>query len=133
MSILISKAREWLGTSWQHNQRKKGIGVDCVNFLTEVAKESGYQLKPIPKEYGRTPITDGIRTYLNENLEYKNSRDIESEDILLFKFAGYNNHVAIATSINTMIHASLPHKRVIENSIDELWLRMLTGIWRLKK
>ncbi|HET8688175.1 MAG TPA: NlpC/P60 family protein, partial [Methanosarcina sp.] len=111
-------AREWLGTPWRHNCQVKGVGVDCINFLEAVAKESGYDIPPIPSHYGRTAIDDGIREYLNQY--FIPSHTITTGTILLFQFGGYNNHVAIATSETTMIHASFRHKKVVEHPIDGL-------------
>lgn len=128
-SKLIEVARTWIDTPWMHHQRVKGIGVDCVGFLFAVAQESGYDLPPMPKNYNRTAISDDIRNYLNNNLL---PTDVLDEGtILLFQYAGYNNHVGIATSKESVIHASSSHKRVVEHPLDGVWLRTLKGMWIL--
>lgn len=128
---LTTSARDWINTPWRHNTCKKGLGVDCVNFLFAVAKESGYKLPPLPSNYSRVTVNDEILTYLNTNLQKVST--IERDTVLLFQFAGYNNHVAIATSTNTMIHASQSHRKVLEHPIDGIWLRMLKGKFKLEE
>ena len=127
MSRVIEVARSWLGTTWMHGQRVKGIGVDCVGFLFAVASECGYDLPPLPSNYERIALKDSIREYLNTNLiAYP---DIVSEAVLLFQYSGFNNHVAIATSTNSIIHASYTHQKVVEHPLDGVWLRTLKGVW----
>jgi len=128
---LVISAREWLGTKWMHNQCKKGLGVDCVNFLYAVGVDAGLKLSPIPERYNRVARGDDIADYLSRHFEKKDDLTIEEGNILLFKFSGYNNHVAIATSSATMIHASANHKKVVEHSIDGKWQRILKGVWEV--
>lgn len=129
MRDLVTVAREWTGTPWMHGQRTKLIGVDCVGFLFAVAEDCGYHLPQMPNNYTRTALNDEIRQYLDLNL--KPSHDIKRNAILLFQYAGYNNHVAIATSEHSIIHASYSHKKVVEHPLDGIWLRTLKGIWTL--
>lgn len=129
---LVNSAREWLNTKWHHNQCVKNVGVDCINFLYASGIEAGLTLSPIPEVYGRIAYSDGIKSYLNQHFHLKQYNEIELGDILLFQFSGYNNHVAIATSFNTMIHASASHEKVVEHSIDGIWRRMLKGVWMIK-
>lgn len=37
---VIKEARTWLNTPFAHQQRIKGVGVDCANFLAELARAS---------------------------------------------------------------------------------------------
>jgi hypothetical protein len=132
MSKLIKVARTWLDTPWQHNQKVKGLGVDCVNFLIAVAFESGLNIEPIPLSYGRTAIDNQIERYLERNFIKKPDLAIEENNILLYQFSGYNNHVAIATSPTTIIHANSKEGRVVEHSIDGVWKRCLKSVWMIQ-
>jgi hypothetical protein len=132
MSDIKSVARTWLGTPWQHNQKVKGLGVDCVNFLIEVAKESGLKIEKIPLSYGRTAIDNQIERYLERNFIKKSDLSIEENNILLYRFSGYNNHVAIATSSTTIIHANSKVGKVVEHSIDGVWKRCLESVSVIK-
>ena len=129
MQNLIDSARTWINTPWQHNQRIKGIGVDCVNFLSAIAHESGLNIEEIPESYGRTAIDNQIEEYLKRNFTLKNSLEIEENNIILYTFSGYKNHVALATSPTTIIHANSRVGKVVEHQIDGIWLKFIASIW----
>ena len=132
MIDLVTIARTWLGTPWAHNQNVKGIGVDCVNFLSEVAKESGITIEDIPKSYGKISVDNQIKLYLDRNFQYKNNLEIKANNIILYAFSGYNNHVAVATSGTTIIHENSKVGKVVEHQIDGIWLKFIKGVWELK-
>lgn len=146
---LIEVARTWLNTPWKHNGKVKGVEVDCVNFLLESGKEAGLKLPDLPDQYGRVAIADDITKYLEENLEkkhidiepyiksnavFKDSGIIEAGNVILYKLVGYNTHVAIATSSNTIIHACnyKRYNKVIEHPIDGVWRNRINSIWIIK-
>lgn len=125
---LIQIARSWLGTKWMHNQCKKGLGVDCVNFIWAVAKEAGLEGSDLPLRYSRIAKYNDIEHYLDELFPQTNI--IRPSNILLFKMNGFNNHVAYATD-KGMIHASLSWGKVVEHSIDGYWQRFLVKQWKV--
>jgi cell wall-associated NlpC family hydrolase len=129
---LIEVARSWLNTPWQHNQKTKGIGVDCVNFLNAIANESGVIIEEIPEHYGRVATDNNIEEYLERNFKKKPTKDIEKNNIILYAFSGYKNHVALATSNNTIIHANSRVGKVVEHNIDGVWLRCINSVWVIK-
>src|SRR5262245_4461171 len=57
MNKIVEEARTWKGTRFQHQGRIKGVGVDCVGFIAEVAKAVGIDVK-IPRDY--RPHEDGL-------------------------------------------------------------------------
>ena len=128
---LVTLARGWIGTPWRHAQRKKGYGVDCINFLWDVAQGIGSNLPPIPEKYSRTSYHNEIEIYLDKYLVRTEVKLIEKGSILMFQFSGYNTHVAIASSNHSMIHACRRHKRVLEHEIDGKWKRTLIGAWEV--
>jgi cell wall-associated NlpC family hydrolase len=128
---LIKVARSWLGTAWKHNQAKKGLGVDCVNFVCEVLKESGFEgeIDQLPTRYARVATYNEIEKYIDARAEVIYS--VRPSAILLFNVSGYNNHLAFATSRNTMIHACITSQAVVEHNIDGVWRRQLTKMWKV--
>lgn len=125
---LIAIARSWIDTPWMHNQCKKGLGVDCVNFIWAVAKEAGLQGSELPLRYSRIAKYNEIESYL-DGLFCQTDIIIPS-NILLFKVSGFNNHVAYATE-KGMIHASMSWGKVVEHSIDGYWSRNLIKQWKV--
>jgi cell wall-associated NlpC family hydrolase len=134
----IKIARSWLGTKWQHDQQIKGVGVDCVNFLTAVAIEYGCDLPPIPKNYERVSRNNEIIDYIADNFNCIYKKGIQTKiemkttDIAVFNISGYSTHVAIITEPYKIIHADNRVGRVIEHNLDGVWLRKLESIWRFK-
>jgi cell wall-associated NlpC family hydrolase len=125
---IITEARTWKGTIWHHNQRCKGAGVDCAQFIGAVASAVGIDLGDLPRRYSRQANDD---TLLRE-VEKRATKieEIEPGAILVFKYAGFPHHLAIATSPTTMIHSSLSHGKVVEHSIEPSHLRILIGVYR---
>jgi hypothetical protein len=129
MLDIIKISREWLNTPWQHNQKIKHIGVDCVNFLEAIAEESNLKIEKIPKIYGKTATNNEIELFLNRNFKKKITIDIEPTNIILYSFSGYNNHVALATSSITIIHANSKVGKVVEHQIDGIWRKHIKSVY----
>ena len=131
---IINVARSWLYTPWKHNQKIKGVGVDCVNFLVAIAEEVKYPIEPIPENYARLPKTLEIKEYLDNNFIARPKEDwcdLEATNILLLEIDGRLCHVAMATSPTTMIHANQRLGRVAEHAIDGIWSNKIRGVYRL--
>lgn len=128
---LVKQARTWLNTPWRHQRAEKHRGVDCINFLWQVAYDSGLVLPQIPERYSRMAMKDEIKIYLDKNLTPVQKTDIQTGRVLLFHFAGFNTHVGIATSNSRFIHASQAHKKVVEHELDSIWLRTHKGTWEV--
>ena len=133
--VIIDNARTWIGTPWRHNQQKKGVGVDCVRFLEAVARESGIVIPALPENYNRIAQNNAMKRYLIQHFERVPHSERRMADVLLFQPNGLNNHIGIATSATTVIHASQRDQKVVEHNLDGIWLKMLKngGTWRLKK
>ena len=56
--------------------------------------------------------------------------DIQAGDVLVFRYDKQPQHVALASSPETMIHSFAPAGKVVETSIGDYWKRRLTGIYR---
>lgn len=56
--------------------------------------------------------------------------DIQAGDVLLFRYDQQPQHVALATSVETMIHSFAPAGQVVETSIGAYWYRRLVGVYR---
>lgn len=125
---LIAIARSWLGTKWMHNQCKKGLGVDCVNFIWAVAQECELKGSDLPLRYSRISRYNEIEKYLDGCFEKIDT--FRSTNILLFKMNGFNTHLAYGTDIG-MIHASVAWGKVVEHPIDGIWKRCLVNQWKV--
>lgn len=126
---IIAEAKTWLGTPWHLNQRSKGLGVDCIRFITETLSTCGLEVGKIKNYYGK-PKGNQLIEFLNRLQGTEVTDDITPGCLLVFDISGIPWHCALATSDNTMIHATVP-SGVIETSIGN-WIEKLVVIYKLK-
>lgn len=135
--LFLEKAKEYLGTPFHHQGRLKGTGVDCAGLLVCAAKEAGYKNVPDIKGYKRSPDGETLQRILDNYLDPIGG--VENAclgDIVLFQFHGSRpQHLGIISNIAPfrIIHAySIPQK-VIEHTLDTMWLNRVAGLYRLRK
>lgn len=129
---IVTLARGWLGTPYQHQGALKGVGCDCLGLLRGVWHELYGTLPDIPpyspdwKETGGEPLLDAAHHYLAPVAQ----RAFRGGDVLVFRWkTGYAaKHCGIATSGNTMIHAH-DGACVSEVVIGETWKRKVVGVF----
>jgi Cell wall-associated hydrolases (invasion-associated proteins) len=135
---LVDAARSWRGTRFQHQGNIKGLGVDCCNFVSEVAREAGVVGLEIPKNY--RPHEDGtiMLRLLNEHMELVD--EMQPGDVLALcdealREPDIPRHLAFVTELRPqttiIIHAS--QSGVKEHRMNSAWLRRVHSIWRLRQ
>lgn len=125
---MIAAARSCLGTPFHHQGRAPKAGLDCIGLIIVASQAAGIAVHD-RTDYGRRP--DG--TSLVEALMAHGGvpvEDISAGDILLFRYDGQPQHVALATSQETMIHSFAPAGEVVETLIGTYWRRRLVGVYR---
>lgn len=136
-SVLVTEARTWLNTKFQHQGRIKGLGVDCVGFISEVAKAAGIDVA-IPHDY--RPHEDGLRMLglLKNHMELVDAA--QPGDVIALIDSSLTHpeiprHLAFVTNVTPkttfIIHAS-ENGRVSEHRMDAHWNKRIHSIWRLK-
>lgn len=125
---MIAAARACLGTPFHHQGRKPGAGLDCIGLVVVALRAVDFdvcdQLDYSPRPDG-TKLVDALGAH-GAHL----AGDIKAGDVLLFRFDGRPQHVALATSATAMIHSFAPAGRVVETDIGAYWRRRLLGIYR---
>ena len=129
-SEFIQEARTWLGTPWQHHQKCKGVGVDCVMFLVACGEAFGIPYG-ITENYYRTPVGDSLLRELDKNFNRISFNEVKPGDILVFKavIKGNPTHVAFYTGNNRIIHADMRSKKVTECNLG-FWKRLHVATFR---
>ena len=125
---MITAARKCIGTPFHHQGRKPGVGLDCIGLIVIALQAAGMTVND-RTDYGRRP--DG--TSLAAALTAHGATPVDSisaGDILLFRYDGQPQHVALATGEDTMIHSFAPAREVVETSIGTYWRRRLVGVYR---
>ncbi len=124
--IIISAARACLGTPFIHQGRVPGVGLDCAGLIVIAARAAGITLHT-PHAYAYPAAGDQVVDYLGRQLAPASC--VIAGTVLLFRLGGQPQHLALATSDSTMIHAYAPAGRVVETTIGTAWLGRLIGIY----
>jgi cell wall-associated NlpC family hydrolase len=134
---IVHAAKLWLGTPFHLQGRVRNIGCDCLGLLMGIAKELNI------KTTDGTPLVNFDRSdyhiihdgkILEDQLDklLEQTDQIEEGSLLLLEYDKNPQHLAIASSENSMIHAHIKHRKVVEHSID-VWIRnKIKKIYKLK-
>lgn len=137
--IAVDEARKWIGTPYEHAGRMLGVGVDCVGVIVGVAKSLG-----IVEEGYRTPFyepfNDGslIGEIFPRYASEIAAEQIQPGDVVVMEFLKLPQHTAIVGDAEyglrslSIIHAYYPMRQVIEQPLDEKWLRRIVQAWRVQ-
>jgi cell wall-associated NlpC family hydrolase len=130
---IVSTARTYLDTPFQHQGRRRGVGVDCAGLVTCVAYDLGMRDVRIAG-YSQQPDEGEFRATLREHMDVIQYSDVAPGDVLTFRFSA-EQHVAIVTKIDPIwiIHSFGMAKRVIEQPLDAAWLARLRGCYRFRE
>lgn len=134
---IVAKAREYIGTPYEHQKRIKGIAIDCAGVPVGVAVELGLVIEDYTS-YAREPNPPLMRSYLDRNLVRVNKSDMQIGDVAWIKYTKSPQHLAIIGNHPnggfTLIHAdSLLLSKVIEHSLDKTWLDRIVAVWRYRE
>jgi len=127
---IIAEARTWLGTSYQHQGRLKGIAADCAGPIVCIPRALGilpptFDINGYPRE-GDWPR---MKRYLDAHLDRVLPAVPRGGDVLWLRPTVYPRHLAIYTFEGTIIHAIDVTRGVCEHSLDERWRRAIAGVW----
>ncbi len=129
-NTLIDIGRTWLGVPFRHQGRSR-LGVDCGGYLECIAIDAGLNITR-SKTYSRSPDPQLIEEALLANCIKVPISDMQPGDILWFSFAGEPRHVGLATDIG-VLHAWAKPGKVVEHRLDEVWLKRLKAVYRIKE
>lgn len=145
---VVEQARTWLGTPWQHQGRRKGLGVDCAGLIIGVAAELGLSPRGAPGTRfdmtGYAAIPDGImlRQVCHETLDPgPPRRSSEPGVVLLLRMVRSPQHLAIVAGGEdkfTMIHSYANAKRsglrragwCVEHVLAPVWRQRIIATYR---
>ena len=128
---MIAAARGCLSTPFHHQGRTPQIGLDCIGLVIVALRASGMAIND-RTDYGRRPNGQSLENALVAH-SAERVDSITAGDILLFRYDGQPQHVALATSVTTMIHSFAPARKVVETNIGDYWQRRLVGIYRFEE
>lgn len=127
----VSAARACLNTLFHHQGRIPGIGLDCIGLVIVALRATGMHIQD-RTDYGRRPDGKSLAAALTAHGATPVDA-IAAGDVLLFRYDGQPQHVALATSADSMIHSFAPAGKVVETMIGDYWRRRLVGVYRFEE
>lgn len=131
---LIDAARALVGTRYRHQGREAASGVDCIGFVGLAMRNAGGDLATA---FGG----DVVNYSRNANPQFFNivARHATRIDapvpggLVLFKWKGpqWPQHGALYTERNSIIHALLIRRQVVEHGYVGKWCELAHSFWKL--
>lgn len=127
---IIASARELLGMPFRHQGRAPTGKTDCAGVICHVAEAHGLPYAD-QSGYPRLPGAGRLESALDDQpcLIRVPVSTRQAGDVLLMKFAGDPQHLAIFTG-STIIHAYETVGKVAEHRLDEAWERRIVRVYR---
>ncbi|HEU4548823.1 MAG TPA: hypothetical protein VFS01_03945 [Rhizomicrobium sp.] len=136
---IVTVARGWIGTPYQHQASLKGVGCDCLGLLRGVWRELyGEEPEDVPAytaDWAEGSPAQTLRDGLARHLRAIPPAGIAPADVALFRMGrgGPARHCGIVgerSGALTLIHAC-QGRRVREESFSPLWRRRLAFVFRI--
>lgn len=129
-AAIIAAARKAIGTPFVHQGRIVGRALDCAGLVVAVAEEVGADYIDQPG-YSRHPSHRLLEAALDAQpcLERVGISDIQRGDVLLMRFSGDPQHLAIYTGA-TIIHSYANVGRVCEHRLSDVWSSRIVRAYR---
>jgi len=127
---IVTEAREWIGTPFNHQAAVKQVGCDCAGMVKGVWRELGNDVSRVPVDYPRTPSGGNLIKILDEFLDRTNTP--MAGNVIVFTLLNEPQHLGILTDTNTVIHAYQPLGKVVEHRIDDKWKKRITGYYSFR-
>ena len=139
---IVAEARGWIGTPYCHQASRKGAGSDCLGLVRGLWRAFlGAEPERAPpyspdwaEALGAETLLDAARRHMREIAPV----EARAGDVLLFRMGLYGGHVGLATAhaaygVPAVLHAYAPHRRVVEQPMDDALRAGLVGAFRLRE
>jgi hypothetical protein len=136
---IVAKAREYIGSKFQHQGRLKGHALDCVGLPLGVADElgvvdrGGVRMKRTDNaNYSSQPLDGFVHAECQRRLIEKPICDMKDGDLVTLRNPIVPCHTAFVSSIRGeryMIHAN--GERCVEHIMNMKWRRRIAGCFTL--
>lgn len=128
---VVAEARAWIGTRYRHQGRSRE-GVDCIGL--PVCVRAGLGLPAMDASgYARQTTDSEMLSYCRANMVEVDRSAIAPGDLLV-QVNGMVRHMAIVADYLhgglSIVHAWLPARRVVEQRLDENFMKAVRGCFR---
>lgn len=130
---IVETARSYLGVPFLHQGRSR-LGVDCAGLLTCTAYDLGIRDVRVT-DYSRMPDESRARAVIEAHMDPVPYADLAPGDVISFSILTEVQHYGLVAEINPhrFLHAYGPANKVVEQSLDSIWLRRLRGCYRFRE
>lgn len=137
---VAQQARLWLGTPYGHQQRMRGVLVDCAGLVIGVARELG--IVPAGFDvtaYPRTPDGVSLLEHCDRWMRRVDLAGLQVGDVIVIRWARDPQHMGIVGDYvhggHSMIHAYSDGSRrggeVIEHHLGPAYLARFVAAFRM--
>jgi cell wall-associated NlpC family hydrolase len=132
---VVAEARRWLGVPFAHQGRARE-GVDCAGLVFVVGWALGLTLEDV-RAYSARPDGVSMKRNCDAMMNPIGFDQVRPGDVLLFRNgANQPQHLGIVgdhpSGGQSLIHAWERNKRVVEQRLDAVWLRLAVSAYRLR-
>lgn len=137
--IVVSTARRWIGTPYEHQASCRGAGTDCLGLLRGLWRELvGEEPEAVPAytpDWSEPARTEDLLAAAARHLLPGEVADRRPGDVVLMRMieAGVAKHVGILAGSGlghlTLIHAYSGHG-VVESPMTPAWERRTVALFR---
>lgn len=126
---IIAAARSAIGTPFRHQGRTASKALDCAGLVIHVARTVGIEHADV-SGYARRPSGGLLESTLDEQPNLTRVFDMRPGDILLMRFSGDPQHMAILTADDTIVHAYAAGRKVCEHRFSAEWRARVVRVYR---
>lgn len=139
---IVSVARTWIGTPWEHQGRMKGRGVDCANMISmtlmEALPQYADRVRELPNNYRRRMDGKLLKAILDENTEFVLTEERRKGDIIAFCDEALHDRdvprhltfVEERTEKTTFV-IDPTERGVRRHRLNLYWIERIHSVWRV--
>ena len=131
---IVAEARRWIGTPYHHQASLIGVGCDCLGLVRGVWRgcvgDEPEAPGPYAPDWAEATRVEALALAAGRHLTRRGLDAWRPGDVLLFRWRAHvpAKHLAIAASIDTMVHAH-DGVCVTEVALSGWWLRRLAYVF----
>jgi len=119
---VCTQVRLWLGTPFQHQQRVRGVAVDCVGVIIGVARELGLVVPEFDvNSYPRVPDGRALTALCRQHMRPIERAAMQPGDVIEVAFDRDPQHLGVLVPYLhggfAIVHASQTVGRVVEHRL----------------
>jgi cell wall-associated NlpC family hydrolase len=119
---IVAEARSWIGTPYEHQQRSKGLAVDCIGVLIGTGRSLGLVAGDFDVTgYGRRPDGTSLIDHCERHMTRIDQAAMQPGDAVVLAFDGDPQHFGMLVDYRhgglAIVHAMQKYGRVVETRL----------------